>query len=150
MKLRQVYNELIRIYLKKENNKILELNVKNEDYTWITDGVTIWAIPKENPFGFKKLTPEWFKEMSEKGEAVTKIKRSPNVEAKELIKLETEKEDLILYLDERKLKWFDKGYELRISKEPLGKYGHMCQVFENSELRGLILGVRLKGEASKF
>lgn len=28
MKLKQVYHELIRIYLKKENNKILELDVK--------------------------------------------------------------------------------------------------------------------------
>lgn len=150
MKLRQVYNELIRIYLKKENNKILKLDVENEDYSWITDGVTIWGIPRENPFAFKKLRPEWFKAMSEKGEAVTKIKRSPNVEAKELIKLETEKEDLILYLDERKLKWFDKDYELRISKEPLGKYGQMCQVYEDGELRALILGVQLKDETSKF
>lgn len=150
MKLRQVYNELIRIYLKKENNKIVELDVEDGNNSWITDGATVWAIPSENPFAFKKLKTEWFKEMSEKGEAVTKIKRSPNVEAKELIKLETEKEDLILYLGERKLKWFDKGYELRISKEPLGKYGHMCQVYESGKLRGLILGVRLKGEASKF
>lgn len=149
MKLRQVYNEFIRIYLKKENNKIVELDVEDENYSWITDGATVWSIPGENPFAFKKLRPEWFKAMSEKGEAVTKIKRSPNVEAKELIKLETGKEDLILYLDERKLKWFNKGYELRISKEPLGKYGHMCQVYEDGELRGLILGLNV-AESRQF
>lgn len=150
MKIRQVYNEFIKIYFKNDTPKIIELDVEDENCSWITDGVTIWGIPKENPFNFKKLKADWFKEMSEKGEVVTKITRSPNVAAKELIKLETDKEDLILYLDERKLKWFDKGYELRISKKPFGKYGHMCQVFENDELRGLVLGVRLKGEDSKF
>ena len=150
MKLRQVYNEFIRIYLKKENNRVIDMDVDDSKFDWITDGSTVWGIPGENPFTFKKLRSEWFKEISEKGEAITKIKRSPNVEAKELIKLETDKDDLILYLDERRLEWFDKGYELRISKEPLGKFGHMCQVYENGELRGLILGVRLKDEASKF
>lgn len=150
MKLRQVYNEFIRIYLKKENNKIVELDVKDQGYSWITDGVTIWGIPGENPFNFKKLKAEWFEELTEEGLPVTKITRSPNREAKDIIKLEAEKEKISMYLDERKLKWFDKGYELRISKESLGRYGHMCQVFEDDEIRALILGVQLKDEASKF
>lgn len=148
MKLKQVYNEFIRIYLKKENNKIVELDVEDEDYSWITDGVTVWAIPKENPFAFKKLRPEWFKEMSEKGEAVTKIKRSPNVEAKELIKLETEKEGHSIYLDEKRLKWFDKGYGLKLSKELLGDTS-LCQIYEGGELRGLIVGMRV-AESRQF
>lgn len=54
MKLRQVYNEFIRIYLKKDNNQIVDLDIKNGKYDWITDGVSVWAIPKENPFNFKK------------------------------------------------------------------------------------------------
>lgn len=149
MKLRQVYNEFIRIYLKKENNKVIDIYVEDVKYDWITDGVSVWAIPKENPFNFKKLRAEWFKELSEEGLPVTKITRSPYRDAKDLIKLEAEKEKISMYLDEKKLKWFDKDYALRISKEPLGRFGLMCQVYEDDELRGLIIGMKV-AESRQF
>lgn len=59
MKLRQVYNEFIRIYLKKDNNQIVDLDIENGKYDWITDGVSVWGIPKENPFNFKKYNMDW-------------------------------------------------------------------------------------------
>lgn len=149
MKLRQVYNEFIRIYLKKKDNKVIDLNVEDEKYVWITNGVSVWGIPKENPFNFKKLKAEWFKEMTGEGLPVTKITRSPYRDAKDLIKLEAEKEKVSMYLDEKKLKWFDKGYGLRISKQPLGRFGLMCQVYEDGELRGLILGLNV-AESRQF
>lgn len=149
MKLRQVYNEFIRIYLKKKDNKVIDLDVEDEKYVWITNGVSVWGIPKENPFNFKKLKAEWFKEMTDEGLPVTKITRSPYRDAKDLIKLEAEKEKVSMYLDEKKLKWFDKGYGLRISKEPLGRFGLMCQVYEDGELRGLILGLNV-AESRQF
>lgn len=149
MKLRQVYNEFIRIYLKKENNRVIDIDVEDEKYDWITDGVSVWGIPKENPFDFKKLKAEWFKELSGEGLAVTKITRSPYRYAKDIIKLEAEKEKVSMYLDEKKLKWFGKDYSLRISKESLGRFGLMCQVYEDDELRGLILGVNVD-DSSKF
>lgn len=149
MKLRQVYNEFIRIYLKKENNRIIDLDVEDEKYVWITDGVSVWGIPKENPFNFEKMHAKWFKELADEGLPVTKITRSPYRDAKDLIKLEAEKEKVSMYLDEKKLKWFDKDYGLRISKEPLGRIGLMCQVYEDGELRGLILGVDI-ADSRKF
>lgn len=141
MKLRQVYNEFIRIYLKKKNNKIIDMAVDDAKFDWITDGVSVWAIPKENPFNFKKIKAEWFEFMADEGLPVTKITRSPYRDAKDLIKLEAEKEKISMYLDEKKLKWFDKGYELKLSKEFFGRFGLMCQVYEDGKLRGLILGV---------
>lgn len=149
MKLRQVYNEFIRIYLKKEDNKVIDMAVDDAKFDWITDGVSIWAIPKANPFNFKKLKAEWFETMSDEGLPVTKITRSPYMESKDIIKLEAEKEKISMYLDEKKLKWFDKDYGLRISKESLGKFGLMCQVYEDGELRGLILGVDID-DSRKF
>ena len=149
MKLRHVYNEFIRIYLKKENNRIIDLDVEDEKYVWITDGVSVWGIPKENPFNFKKIKAKWFKELSAEGLPVTKIIRSPYRDAKDIIKLETEKEKVSMYLDEKKLKWFNKDYGLGISKEPLGRFGLMCQVYEDGELRGLILGVDI-ADSGKF
>lgn len=149
MKLRQVYNELIRIYLKKKDNKVIGMDIEDGKYDWITDGVSVWGMPKENPFNFKKIKAEWFKELSEEGLPVTKITRSPYRDAKDIIKLEAEKEKISMYLDEKKLKWFDKGYGLRISKEPLGRFGPMYQVYEDGELRGLILGVEV-GSNRKF
>lgn len=148
MKLRQVYNELIRIYLKKENNKIVELDVEDEDYSWITDGVTVWGIPGENPFAFKKYQVDWFKAIAGEGLPVTKVTRSPHQDSKDLIKLETEEESHSLYLDEKRLKWFDKGYELKLSKELLGNTS-FCQVYEDGELRGLIIGMRV-AESRQF
>lgn len=149
MKLRQVYNEFIRIYLKKKDNKVIDMDIEDGKYDWITDGVSIWAIPKENPFNFKKIKAEWFKKLSEEGLPVTKITRSPYRDAKDIIKLEAEKEKVSMYLDEKKLKWFDKNYGIRISKEPLGRFGLMCQVYEDGELRGLILGVDV-ADSRKF
>lgn len=149
MKLRQVYNEFIRIYLKKENNKVINMDIDHERYDWITDGASVWSIPKENPFNFKKLKAEWFESMADEGLPVTKITRSPYRDAKDLIKLEAEKEKISMYLDEKKLKWFDKDYGLRISKVPLGRFGLMCQVYEDGELRGLILGVDV-ADSRKF
>lgn len=149
MKLRQVYNEFIRIYLKKENNKVINMDIDDERYDWITDGASVWSIPKENPFNFKKLKAEWFESMADEGLPVTKITRSPYRDAKDLIKLEAEKEKISMYLDEKKLKWFDKDYGLRISKVPLGRFGLMCQVYEDGELRGLILGVDV-ADSRKF
>ena len=149
MKLRQVYNEFIRIYLKKKDNKIFDMDVDDANFDWITDGVSVWAIPMENPFNFKKLKTEWFKELSEEGLPVTKITRSPYRDAKDIIKLEAEKEKISMYLDEKKFKWFDKNYGIRISKEPLGRFGLMCQVYEDDELRGLILGVNV-ADSRKF
>lgn len=149
MKLRQVYNELIRIYLKKKDNKVIDLDVEDDKYGWITDGISVWGIPKENPFNFKKLKAEWFKELSEEGLPVTKITRSPYRDAKDIIKLDAEKEKISMYLDEKKLKWFDKGYELKLSKKFFGRFGLMCQVYEDGELRGLILGVDV-ADSRKF
>lgn len=149
MKLRQVYNEFIRIYLKKKDNKVIDLDVEDEKYVWITNGVSVWAIPKENPFNFEKIKAKWFEEMTDEGLPVTKITRSPYRDAKDLIKLETEKEKVSMYLDEKKLKWFDKGYGLRISKEPLGRFGLMCQIYEDGKLRGLIVGMRV-AESRQF
>ena len=140
MKLRQVYNEFIRIYLKKDNNQIVDLDIKNGKYDWISDGVSVWAIPKENPFNFKKYNVDWFDSIEGEGLAVTKITRSPHIDSKDLIKLETEKEGHSIYLDEKRLKWFDKGYELKLSKELLGDTS-MCQIYEDGELRGLIVGM---------
>lgn len=149
MKLRQVYNEFIRIYLKKENNQVINMDIDDGKYDWITDGISIWAIPKENPFNFNYLKAEWFETMADEGLVVTKITRSPNIESKDTIKLEAEKEKISMYLDEKKLKWFDKDYGLRISKESLGKFGLMCQVYEDGELRGLILGLNV-AESRQF
>lgn len=149
MKLRQVYNELIRIYLKEGNSGVIDMAVDDAKYDWITDGVSIWAIPKENPFNFNYLKAEWFETMADEGLVVTKITRSPNIESKDTIKLEAEKEKISMYLDEKKLKWFDKDYGLRISKESLGKFGLMCQVYEDGELRGLILGLNV-AESRQF
>lgn len=149
MKLRQVYNEFIRIYLKKENNRVIDMDIEDEKYVWIADGVSVWAIPKENPFNFKKIKAKWFESMADEGLPVTKITRSPYRDAKDIIKLEAEKEKVSMYLDEKKLKWFDKDYGLKISKESLGRFGLMCQVFEDGELRGLILGVDI-ADSRKF
>lgn len=140
MKLRQVYNEFIRIYLKKEDNKVIDMDVEDDKYDWITDGVSVWAIPKENPFNFEKHQFAWFKTIAGEGLPVTKITRSPHIDSKDLIKLETEKEGHSIYLDEKRLKWFDKGYELKLSKELLGDTS-FCQVYEDGELRGLIIGM---------
>lgn len=148
MKLRQVYNEFIRIYLKKDNNQIVDLDIKNGKYDWISDGVSVWAIPKENPFNFKKYNMDWFDSIEGEGLAVTKITRSPHIDSKDLIKLETEKEGHSIYLDEKRLKWFDKGYELKLSKELLGDTS-FCQVYEDGELRGLIIGMYV-AESRKF
>lgn len=104
MKLRQVYNELIRIYLKKENNKVINMDIDDEKCDWITDGISIWAIPKENPFNFEKHQFAWFKTIAGEGLAVTKVTRSPHQDSKDLVKLETEKEGHSLYLDEKRLK----------------------------------------------
>lgn len=149
MKLKQVYNEFIRIYFKKENNKVINMDIDDEKYDWITDGSSVWGIPKENPFNFKKLKAEWFGDLTEEGLPVTKITRSPNREAKDIIKLEAEKEEVSLYLNEKRLKWFDKDYGLKISKMPLGRFGLMCQVYEDGELRGLILGLNV-AEGGQF
>lgn len=148
MKLRQVYNEFIRIYLKKDNNQIVDLDIKNGKYDWISDGVSVWAIPKENPFNFKKYNMDWFDSIAGEGLAVTKITRSPHIDSKDLIKLETEKEGHNIYLDEKRLKWFDKGYELKLSKELLGDTS-LCQIYEDGELRGLIVGMRV-AESRQF
>lgn len=148
MKLRQVYNEFIRIYLKKENNKVINMDIDDGKYDWITDGISIWAIPKENPFNFKKHQFDWFKAIAGEGLPVTKVTRSPHQDSKDLIKLETEKEGHSLYLDEKRLKWFDKGYELKLSKELLGNTS-FCQVYEDDELRGLIIGMKV-AESRQF
>lgn len=148
MKLRQVYNEFIRIYLKKKDNKIIDLDVEDEKYDWITNGVSVWSIPKENPFNFKKIKAKWFESMADEGLPVTKITRSPHIDSKDLIKLETEKDGHSIYLDEKRLKWFDKGYELKLSKELLGDTS-LCQVYEGGELRGLIVGMRV-AESRQF
>lgn len=148
MKLRQVYNEFIRIYLKKENNKVIDMDIEDGKYDWISDGISIWAIPKENPFNFKKLQFAWLKTLAGEGLAVTKITRSPHIDSKDLIKLETEKEGHSIYLDEKRLKWFDKGYELKLSKELLGDTS-FCQIYEDGELKGLILGMRV-AESRQF
>lgn len=140
MKLRQVYNEFIRIYLKKKDNKVIDMSVDDANFDWITDGVSVWAIPKENPFNFEKHQFAWFKTIAGEGLPVTKITRSPHIDSKDLIKLETEKEGHSIYLDEKRLKWFDKGYELKLSKELLGDTS-FCQVYEDGELRGLIIGM---------
>ncbi len=148
MKLRQVYNELIRIYLKKENNRVIDMDVEDRKYDWITDGVSVWAVPKENPFNFKKSRFDWFKAIAGEGLPVVKVTRSPHQDSKDLIKLETEKEGHSIYLDEKRLKWFDKDYELKLSKELLGNTS-FCQVYEDDELRGLILGVNV-ADSRKF
>lgn len=148
MKLRQVYNEFIRIYLKEGNSGVIDMAVDDAKYDWITDGVSIWAIPKENPFNFKKHQFDWFKAIAGEGLAVTKITRSPHQDSKDLIKLETEKEGHSIYLDEKRLKWFGKGYELKLSKELLGNTS-FCQVYEDDELKGLILGMRV-AESRQF
>lgn len=148
MKLRQVYNEFIKIYLKKENNKVINMDIDDGKYDWITDGISIWAIPKENPFNFKKYQFDWFKTLAGEGLPVTKITRSPHQDSKDLIKLETEKEDHSIYLDEKRLKWFDKGYGLKLSKELLGDTS-LCQIYEGGELRGLIVGMRV-AESRQF
>ncbi|MDD7351966.1 MAG: hypothetical protein PUG84_00755 [Peptoniphilaceae bacterium] len=142
MKLRQVYNELIRIYLKKENNRVIDMDVGDRNCDWITDGVSVWAIPKENPFNFKKYHMDWFDSIAGEGLPVIKVTRSPHRDSKDLIKLETEEESHSLYLDEKRLKWFDKGYELKLSKEFFGDTS-VCQVYEDKELRGLIIGMRV-------
>lgn len=148
MKLKQVYNEFIRIYLKKENNKVINMDIDDEKYDWITDGISIWAIPKENPFNFKKHQFDWFKAIAGEGLPVIKVTRSPHQDSKDLIKLETEKEGHSIYLDEKRLKWFDKDYELKLSKELLGNTS-FCQVYEDGELRGLIIGMRV-AESRQF
>lgn len=148
MKLRQVYNEFIKIYLKKENNKVINMDIDDEKYDWITDGVSVWAVPKENPFNFKKLRFDWFGPIAGEGLPVTKITRSPHIDSKDLIKLETEKEGHSIYLDEKRLKWFDKGYELKLSKELLGDTS-LCQIYEDGKLRGLIVGMRV-AESRQF
>lgn len=148
MKLRQVYNELIRIYLKKENNKVINMDIDDEKCDWITDGISIWAIQKENPFNFEKHQFAWFKTIAGEGLAVTKVTRSPHQDSKDLVKLETEKEGHSLYLDEKRLKWFDKDYELKLSKELLGNTS-FCQVYEDDELRGLIIGMKV-AESRQF
>lgn len=142
MKLRQVYNEFIRIYLKKENNKIVDLDIDDGKYDWITDGVSVWGIPKDNPFNFKKYHMGWFESIAGEGLPVVKVTRSPHRDSKNLIKLETEKEGHSLYLDEKRLRWFDKDYELKLSKELFGDTS-VCQVYEDGELRGLIIGMRV-------
>lgn len=148
MKLKQLYNELIRIYLKKENNRVIDMDVEDRKYDWITDGVSVWAVPKENPFNFKKSRFDWFKAIAGEGLPVVKVTRSPHQDSKDLIKLETEKEGHSIYLDEKRLKWFDKDYELKLSKELLGNTS-FCQVYEDDELRGLILGVNV-ADSRKF
>lgn len=148
MKLRQVYNEFIRIYLKKDNNQIVDLDIENGKYDWITDGVSVWGIPKENPFNFKKYNMDWFDSIVGEGLPVTKITRSPHRDSKDLMKLETEKEGHSIYLDEKRLKWFDKGYELKLSKELLGDTS-LCQIYEDGELRGLIVGMSV-AESRQF
>lgn len=148
MKLRKVYNEFIRIYLKKDNNQIVDLDIEDGKFDWITDGVSVWVIPKENPFNFKKYQNRWLESIAGEGLPVIKVTRSPHQDSKDLIKLETEKEGHSIYLDEKRLKWFDKGYELKLSKELFGDTS-VCQVYEDDELKDLILGLNV-AESRQF
>lgn len=151
MKLRQLYTEFIRLYLSKTGERIIEIVTKKEDrpYRWFTDGTSVWIIPKDNPFDVDSTPNEWVESKMKEGVDVAKITRSPYPEDKNIIKLEAEDKDLYMYINEAKLKWYDKDLELKILESDRGLYGRVCQVYENDEIRGVILGIRIS-EGKEF
>lgn len=147
MKLKQLYSEFIKIYMSKDG-RIVKADFKdeNEKFDWFTDGYSIWALPKNHPFNLESRDLTFYKSAREIGKDVIKVSRLPNLEDKDLIKLETSDENVYMFLDERKLKWYDKGFGLKIYSFCNDVYKNICQVYEDNELRGLILGVRVNEE----
>lgn len=154
MKLKQLYTNIIKIHCDKRLTTKWLTTPLDEKFDWLTDGFNIWSIPKnDNPFEIKgdKLTASdfWFDE----GSPVIKMVNSPDVENKNLIKLIAEN-GKYMYIIQDKLKFFDKNHKLKIGAcikdEPTSEEEkenqfkkNMCQIYENEELRGLLLGINL-------
>ena len=157
MKLKQLYTNIIKIHCDKRLKTKWLTTPLDEKFDWITDGFNIWSIPKnDNPFEIKgdKLTASdhWFEE----GSPVVKMVNSPDVENKNLIKLIAENGEF-MYINQDKLKFFDKDHKLKIgtyikdypiTEEKENQFKkNMCQIYEDEELRGLLLGINLIGSA---
>lgn len=149
MKLKQLYAEFVKLYMSK-NERIVKANFKeeNEKFDWFTDAYSLWAVPKDNPFEIESADISFYNEARKPGRDVKRVSRLPSLEHENILKLETSDEKVYMYVDERKLKWYDKGFGLKIySYDDEDIYRNICQVYEDDELRGLILGVRLNEEA---
>lgn len=157
MKLKQLYTNIIKIHCDKRLKTKWLATPLDEKFDWITDGFNIWSIPKkDNPFEIKgdKLAASnhWFDE----GSPVVKMVNSPDVENKNLIKLIAENGEF-MYINQDKLKFFDKDHKLKIgtyikdypiTEEKENQFKkNMCQIYEDEELRGLLLGINLIGSA---
>ncbi|WP_010247831.1 hypothetical protein [Peptoniphilus rhinitidis] len=147
MKLKQLYSEFIKIYMSKDGRIVkADFEDENEKFDWFTDGYSIWAIPKDHPFNLKIQDLTFYKNVRKPGLEVVKVSKLPSLEHRDLLKLETSDENVYMYVDEKKLKWYDKGFELKIYSFCNDVYRNICQVYEDDELRGLILGVRVNEE----
>lgn len=131
-----------------KDGRIVKADFKkdNEKFDWFTDGYSIWGIPKDHPFNLKIQDLTFYKNVRKPGLEVVKVSKLPSLEHRDLLKLETSDENVYMYVDEKKLKWYDKGFELKIYSFCNDVYRNICQVYEDDELRGLILGVRVNEE----
>lgn len=147
MKLKQLYAEFVKLYMSK-NERIVKADFKkdNEKFDWFTDGFSIWGVPKDNPFKLESRDISFYKDTRNPGHDVTRASRLPSLEHENILKLETSDEKIYMFVDERKLKWYDKVYNLKIYSFDEDIYRNICQVYEDDELRGLILGVRVNEE----
>lgn len=147
MKLKQLYQEFVKLFMSKDGQIIkADFKEENEKFDWFTDGFSIWALPKKHPFNLESRDLTFYKNAREIGKDVIKVSRLPNLEDKDLIKLETSDKNVYMFVDERKLKRYDKGFGLKIYSYGNDVYKNICQVYEADELRGLILGVRVSEE----
>lgn len=148
MKLKQLYTEFVKLYMSKDGQIIkADFKKENEKFDWFTDAYSLWAVPKDNPFKIESKDISFYNEARKLGRDVTRVSRLPSLEHENILKLETSDEKVYMYVDERKLKWFDKGFGLKIySYDEEDYYRNVCQVYEDDELRGLILGVRVNEE----
>lgn len=162
MRLRDLYKEFIRLHMAKGEKFVRTLipktGIYGEDkenakkYDWYTDGYVIWSVPKkDNPFKTENLPggefeiPNAWLDKDYSTEVVSKI-ADPDINSP-IIKL-VDKEEDFMYLDSKRLKFFDKDAEFRIIKEKTSNSGMYtkCQVLENGEIRGMAMGVNLSEE----
>jgi|GEM_PF-2936579 len=166
MRLRDLYKEFIRLHMSKKDRLVSAIvpdkGLYGEDkenamkYDWYTDGFSIWSVPKkENPFKVEQkengtpitIVADWI--YRDNTTEVIKRTADPEIGSK-IIKL-VDRDGDFMYLDSKKLKFFDNNAELRIIKarEANNGYYTTCQVVEDDEVRGIILGVRVD-EKNRF
>lgn len=148
MKLKQLYTEFVKLYMSK-NERIVKADFKEdkEKFDWFTDAYSLWAVPKDNPFKLESNDLSFYNNARKPGLDVIKVSRLPSLDHKNILKLETSDKNVYMFVDERKLKWYDKVYNLKIYSFDDDIYRNICQVYEDNELRGLILGMRVNEEA---